>query len=165
MSRPDAINLTSSNIPAPTSAELEAYAQRMVQVLDRGHIIDRFAIQDAPQDMHYEWHKDDPLTHARLSAKGFSTDDELAKKSGFVHTDGSGNPRIADVRLYSIHKSKHAILQKIEEENVKRSQDPRRADKDFMEAIRTEGGFSEVNAGSSAQKIDGLTLTTSLKEK
>jgi hypothetical protein len=166
MSRPVDINLTNSSIPAPSSTELEEFAQRMIQVLDRGHIIDRFKVEGAPTDIHYEWHKDDPLTHARLTAKGFVTDDDLAKRSGFVHTDGAGNPRIADVRLYKIHKSKYDILQKIEEERVRRVQDPRRADKDFMQTLRNEGGFDEVVGNSTVESVKGLqvSLTPNKKE-
>lgn len=164
--RPIDINLTNSSLPAPTPAELEEYAQRMIQVLDRGHIIDRFRVEGAPADIHYEWHKDDPLTHARLTAKGFVPDDELAATSNFVHTDGAGNPRIADVRLYKIHKAKYDILQRIEEERVLRTQDPRRADRDFMESLRKEGGFSDVIGDSSVENIKGLqvTLTPDKKE-
>lgn len=165
-SRPVDINLSSTNAAPPSPAEIEDYATRMIQVLDRGHIIDRFAVADAPAGIHYEWHKDDPLTHARLTAKGFVPDDELAAKSNFVHTDGAGNPRIADVRLYVIPEWKHKILEKIESEKAARAADPRRADKDFMATLRNEGGFDEVVAESSDQNVKGVevTLTPSKKE-
>lgn len=167
MSRPVDINLTNSNVlPEPTNEELQQYAQRMINVLDRGHIIDRFAVHDAPDHIHYEWHKDDPLTHARLTAKGFIPGDELAASSKFVHTDGAGNPRIADVRLYMIHKKKYEVLQAVEAEKVKRASDPRRADRDFMQTLRAEGGFDEIVANSSDESIRGIDVssTTSKKE-
>ncbi len=166
MGRPDAINLSNSNeVNPPTSDEYKDYLARMVQVLDRGHVIDRFRVPDAAPGVHYEWHKDDPYTHARLTQKGFVIDDDLAKTSGFVHTDGAGNARIADVRCYSIPKWKHEVLQKIEEEAVKRAQDPRRADRDFLTALEAEGGYSEKIAETSDSSISGLELATSLKEK
>jgi hypothetical protein len=160
------INLTDSNVRPPSREEYDDYASRMIQVLDRSHTIDRFQVADAPPGIHYEWHKDDPLTHARLTAKGFIPDDELAASSKFVHTDGAGNPRIADVRLYTIPKWKHEVLEKISEEKAARAADPRRADKDFMAAIRNEGGYDEVTADSSVENVKGLevTLTPSKKE-
>lgn len=157
--RPVDINLTNSNIPAPTPEEIQEYAVRMIQVLDRGHIIDRFEVKDAPPGIHYEWHKDDPLTHARLTAKGFIPDDELAAKSNFVHTDGAGNPRIADVRLYVIPEWKHKILESIAEEKAARAADPRRADRDFMEALKLEGGFDEIVSESSVEQVKGVSVT------
>lgn len=162
--RPVDINLTSTNAPTQEDETLEQYAARMIQVLDRGHVIDRFKV-DAPPGTHVEWHKDDPFTHARLTAKGFVPDDELAARSGFVHTDGAGNPRIADVRLYKLPKAKYEILQKIEEERVKRAQDPRRADRDFMETLRQEGGFDEVVANSSTEQVKGLQITLTPDKK
>jgi hypothetical protein len=144
MSRPVDINLTSSNAAPPTPTEIEEFATRMIQVLDRGHIIDRFHVSDLPAGTHIEWHKDDPVTHARLTAKGFVVDDALAKRSSFIHTDGTGSPRIADVRLYSIPKWKHEILEKIETEKGLRAQDPRRADRDFMSSIQGTSGLNST---------------------
>jgi len=163
--RPVDINLTNSNSTSQNEETLEQYAARMIQVLDRAHIIDRFQVKDAPGHLHYEWHKDDPVTHARLTAKGFVPNDELAKTSGFVHTDGAGNPRIADVRLYTLPKEKYQILQKIEEERVRRAQDPRRADQDFMSAIKNEGGFSEVVGNSTVEEVKGLQVSLTPNNK
>lgn len=161
--RPDAINLTNTNNPPQEDEDLEAYAQRMIQVLDRGFMIDRFKVSDCPDNIHYEWHKDDPGTHARLTAKGFVPNDELAKKSDFVHTDGAGNPRIADVRLYTISKAKYEILQKIENEHTKRAQDPRRQDEDFLESLKSEiGSLDYKESGSSAERISGTQLQARL---
>jgi hypothetical protein len=159
------INLSNTNL-RPSREEYEEYASRMIQVLDRGHTIDRFQVADAPEGIHYEWHKDDPLTHARLTAKGFIPDDDLAAKSNFVHTDGAGNPRIADVRLYVIPKWKHTVLEQIAEEKAARAADPRRADQDFMTALQGVGGYDEVVATSSTENVKGVevTLTPSKKE-
>lgn len=165
MSRPVDINLTNSNIPDPTPEELEQFAARAIQVLDRSHIIDRFRVEGAPENIHYEWHKDDPLTHARLTAKGFVTDDDLAKKSGFVHTDGAGNPRIADVRLYKIHKAKYEILQRVEEERVKRAQDPRRVERDFLDTLKSEGGFDKTITESSVEAVKGIQFAITPNKK
>jgi len=157
--RPDAINLTPTNNPVEQDEDLEAYAARMIQVLDRGFTVDKFKIKNAPPGIHYEWHKDDPGTHARLTAKGFIVNDELAKGSDFVHTDGAGNPRIADVRCYSISKAKYEILQAIESEHVKRTHDPRRADLDFMSAVKQElGDVGSTTLESSVEKISGTQL-------
>jgi len=156
MSRPVDINLTnSSSMPEPTDDELKKFASRMISVLDRGHVIDRFKVGGAPDDIHYEWHKDDPLTHARLTSKGFITDDALAKSSNFVHTDGAGNPRIADVRLYKIHKKNYEVLQAIELEQSRRAQDPRRAGQDFMNTLKNEGGFKWAKDETEDSQITG----------
>ena len=45
MSRPDALNLTATNKPVSEDEDLEAYSRRMIQVLDRGFILDRFAVK------------------------------------------------------------------------------------------------------------------------
>lgn len=169
MSRPDAINLTRSNIVSdtptgPSKAEVEAYAHRMVQVLSRGSIVDKFKVK-APNGTHYEWHPDNASTHARLTSKGFIADDDLGRTSEFIHTDGSGNPRIADTRCYSIPKWQHDIIQRIEAENSARSLDPRRATRDFLKTLNLEGGFEgdSTFGESSDQKVTGLEIDALLK--
>lgn len=164
------IDLRSLNINLPVSkAEIEEYANRMIQVLDRGHFIDKFEIADADANIHYEWHKaDDPMVHARLSRKGFKPDDELARTSGFINTDGAGNPRILDTRCYSIPKWKKAILDKIETENAARAADPNRGNSDFLGNIVNEGLESIGTEGiSTSRKVGGeeLAATLSLKLK
>lgn len=165
MSRPVDINLTNSSIPAPSSKEVEEYASRMIQVLDRAHTIDRFQVPDLPPGTHIEWHRDDPLTHARLTAKGFVPDDDLAKSSRFVHTDGAGNPRIADVRLYKIPKWKHEILEKIEHEKGLRAQDPRRADRDFLSAVKGTDGLTTTISETTDNQVTFTAVSTPNKEK
>lgn len=170
MSRPDAINLTNSNIVSdapqegPTKEMVEAYAHRMIQVLSRGSIIDKFQVKAGP-GIYHEWHPDNASTHARLVSKGFVADDDLGRTSGFIHTDGSGNPRIADTRCYSIPKWKHDIIQKIEAESSARTLDPRRASNDFMSAINLAGGYeAESSFGESTeQKVSGLEIDALLK--
>lgn len=170
MSRPDALNLTNSNIVSdtpqsiPTKEMIETYAHRMVQVLSRGSIVDKFEVKAGP-GVHYEWHPDNASSHARLLSKGFIADDDLGKTSGFIHTDGSGNPRIADTRCYSIPTWKYDIIQKIEAENSARMLDPRRASRDFMSAINLDGGYeSESSFGEvTEQKVSGLEIEALLK--
>ena len=159
------IDLRNLNIELPISREeVEEYANRMVQVLDRGHFIDKFEIEGADANIHYEWHKaDSPMVHARLSQKGFKVDDELARKSGFINTDGSGNPRILDVRCYSIPKWKKVILDKIENENSIRSSDPNRGNADFLGNIVNEGLQSIGSEGlSTSRRVGGEELAATL---
>lgn len=131
----ETINLTNTNSPTEVvDKELDEYIQRQVQILDR--VESRFTIKDAPENIHYEWHPDDPETHQRLTSKGFKLDDDLARKSNYAHTDGSGAPRIADVRCYSIPMKFYKVLQKLEAEKSARNNDPRRAVQDFESTIR-----------------------------
>jgi hypothetical protein len=67
--------------------------------------------------------------------------------------------------LYKIHKAKHDILTKIEEEKVRRVTDPRRADRDFMEALKSEGGFEETVANSSVEAVKGLQFAVTPNKK
>jgi hypothetical protein len=167
MARPssEVINLTDSNIAPPTQDEYQQYAARMVQILDRGHTIDRFNIKDAPAGVHYEWHRaNDPIIHARLTAKGFVADDKLAASSEFIHTDGAGNPRIGDVRCYSIAKWKHELLEKIEAEASNRNLDPRKQKTDFLSNLESAGGFSLSAMEVEDSKLVGDALKTTLLE-
>lgn len=137
MSREEVLNLTDSNevkgLTIEEDEELKEYAIRQVQVLDR--VSSRFTIAGAPEDLHYEWHPDDPETHDRLISQGFILDDGLGKKSNYAHTDGAGVARNADVRVYSIPKRKYAVLQQIRQEAAQRRTDPKRAVEDFKDKI------------------------------
>lgn len=165
MGRPDIINLTDSNIAPPTPEDIQEYASRMVQILDRGHLVDRFEISSAPKEVYYEWHREnDPVIHARLTAKGFVPDDTLARNSDFIHTDGAGNPRIGDVRCYSIPKWKKELLDRIENESSARNLDPRRQKEDFLNNLNNDGGFSMSAAQIQDEKLTGDALKTSLLE-
>jgi hypothetical protein len=140
------INLSKTSAPAPQNdPEVEAHIRRRVSVLNRS--VSRFEIPNAPSDIHYEWHPDDPETYARLSEKGFITNDDLAKKSRFTQTDGTGSPRIGDVRLYTIPKKLHEANQRIEAEQSRRNMDPRLQQKQMAEELLSQGvaGLEPVN--------------------
>jgi hypothetical protein len=168
MSRPDAIHVKglSDTEKAPTQEEISEYLSQQISVLDRHSISARFHVPNAPGDIHYEWHNDNPDTHHRLVSKGFVTDDELAKTSMFVHTDGAGNPRIGDTRLYKIPKWKYEALQAIETEKVREKQDPRRANEDLHTRL-LESGLAvapKEHSGNAAEVIDSDKLANILTE-
>ncbi len=133
--RPVDINLTDTNDTSILEdPEVQAHIKRQVSILNR--TVSRFEIEGVPKDVHYEWHPDDPETHSRLTSLGFICNDDLARKSKFTQTDGTGSPRIGDVRLYTIPKKLHLANQMIERERSKRNMDPRRATQDFEKSIQ-----------------------------
>lgn len=164
MSRPDAITVKGLNEKAPTQEEISEYLSQQISVLDRHSISARFHIENAPSDLHYEWHPDNADTHHRLVSKGFVPNDELAKSSMFVHTDGAGNPRIGDTRLYTIARWKHDALQAIEAEKVRERQDPRRANEDLHARLMESGLAVTPKDGNASASIDSDKLNSILTE-
>lgn len=167
MSREEVINLTDTNDLKSVigdDKELAEYAQRQIQVLDR--VASRFTIDAAGKDIHYEWHPDDPETHARLLSQGFICDDALGKKSNYAHVDGAGVPRNADVRCYSIPKRKYDVLQQIRHEQSQRRNDPRRATEDFKEKILGSKlpGLEVEQSESTGRKIKNDEIVNILNE-
>lgn len=161
------INLTNSNeVNLLDDPEVQQHIKRQVSILNR--TVSRFEIEGAPKDVHYEWHPDDAETHARLTNLGFICNDELAKKSKFTQTDGTGSPRIGDVRLYTIPKKLHLANQMIERERAKRNMDPRRANEDFEKTILSEGapGLEAVDADmpNAVSRISGLEVQAILNK-
>lgn len=141
------INLSKTNAKIePKQEEIEAYNRTLAAVYDRGFTSARFLVGDAPAGMHYEWHPDDAETHYRLTQLGFVPDDSLAKKSNFVHTDGAGNPRIADVRLYTIPEWKKQMIDKAVEAQRVAKRNPQRAETELANQIAADDigvGFNE----------------------
>jgi hypothetical protein len=139
MSRENTIDLRTQfeGKDVPKEEEMESYIKRVVAVLDRGGA-NKFYIPNVPNHLHYEWHPDDPVTHNRLIELGFVPNDELAKQSAFIHMDGNGNPRIGDVRLYTISKERKAIIDRVYAEKSARNADPRKRSQSFEDAIKSE---------------------------
>lgn len=166
MSRTEILNTTGSNVlsSAISDEELEQYAIRQVQILDR--VSSRFKIEGAPEHIHYEWHPLDPDTHVRLLGKGFQRDDELGKRSSYLNTDGTGSPMIGDVVCYSIDKRKYEVLQKIELKAAQKRNDPQRAIDQFEANINSAGiaGLEIGESHTASGKVTQAEIQNILKE-
>lgn len=95
---------------APTEEELKAYMDLEISNKAFGKHVDIFRIDDAPPELHYEWHRPDNMTLQRLSLLGFVRNDALAARSKFLNDDKSEGNMIQDVACFTVRVEKKRAL-------------------------------------------------------
>jgi hypothetical protein len=76
---------------------------RLVDILDRGIVVDRLKVL-LPEDVHGEWVPNDKMEIARYEALGFVIDTVYAPKRS-LHSDGTGKAIVGDTVFMICHKS------------------------------------------------------------
>jgi hypothetical protein len=87
------------------------FAERSVQILDRGLLNSRLDVQGVPDDIHGEWISNDTESIFRAKSLGFEIDETYAVGSA-MHSDGTGKPIVGDAIFVTMPKWKKEIIDK-----------------------------------------------------
>ena len=97
--------------------------KQMTEVLDRGKIADRLAV-DLPPDLYGEWVLNDDIEVARHETLGFAIDTTYAKRRR-LHSDGTESSIVGDVVFMTCSREDHEIYEEIRREKADRAHNPR----------------------------------------
>jgi hypothetical protein len=146
---------------APSAQEIELYRRALVDRRTLGTYINKFEIEGAPPELHYEWGRDDPLTQAYYQERGFRINEALAARSKFLNADKSQGNRIQDVACYSIRVERKRAIDEATEITKRMKADPRKTYMDVAkEYLDSSYESLPIEEGVYAQKrevLDGKT--------
>lgn len=145
-------------------AERGELKARFASILDRGIVADRLHV-DVPDDIHYEWVRNDPLEINRLEALGFKVDNEYANKRA-IHSDGSNSAIVGDVICMTCPKEYKKLIDEIREEqsikqHMKRTvkgKDINREEEEFFNDVATSSDKVVAYSSSQERSITKNTL-------
>lgn len=99
--------------------EKAEFIAKAAVMLDRGWTNARVNVE-LPPEIYGEWVHDSATEVARMRSLGFKDDTEFATKSA-LHNDGTGIPKIGDVRFMICDRWKYEILQKMKADRANRN--------------------------------------------
>lgn len=131
-----------------------AYKAKQAVLLDRGILHQRLKV-DVPEDLHYEWVRNNPVEIDRKRALGFWLDTKYSTKRA-IHSDGSSANVIGDtVCMLTLKKNKEMIDQIYFEQSMNSTKNPKKAQEEtaFAASVLKETGgdiptFIESQANS-----------------
>lgn len=136
---------------AVANAEVRAESRnerkaRLAQVLDRGIVMDRLAV-DLPPDIVGHWCRNDPLDIDRAKTLGYTIDNTYAPRRS-IHNDGSNSGIVGDVIHMVTSRENYELIEEIRMDQFKRLNDKKdsREDKDFAEQTNRTVGNAGVHA-------------------
>ena len=153
-------------------AERGELKAKLAAILDRGVVQDRLVVENVPDDLHYEWVRNDPLEIRRLEALGFKVDTEYAAKRS-IHSDGSDSSIVGDVICMICPKEVHDVINEIRVEQVVRQHTGKRVGQSNVNREEREYlSTTDVNdqkhvvaySGSSEKTITKDDLVATLNE-
>lgn len=160
------INLTkSTNKKIPSASEVEEFRARIIQIRERGLVIDALAV-DLPDDLHGEWVHNDAVSINQKEILGFGIDTEYSVKKA-ITDGGDGTGRVGDVIYMTQPKWKHDMLEGERRTSYFKNhlQDKRKQkeEKDFLDIQRNLD--MPTTTHSTANEATGPQISEALNNK
>ena len=107
---------------------------KYAQLLSRGYIIDRMAVENADPNMHYEWVLNDPYELHRKDALGFKFTSGAAGPTYLTHSAGDSRKIVGDCVLMELPKEDYAAFCAAQAELAMQRMGTRSGENTFVDA-------------------------------
>lgn len=129
------------HINGPASATVDALKDETIQkkakyaqLLTRGYIVDRMAVDNPDPNMHYEWVLNDRYEMQRKAALGFKITTGAAGPNYLTNSTGDGSKVVGDCILMELPKEDYAAFCAAQAELAMAKMGTRRGDNTFVDA-------------------------------